>query len=197
MAALLIYNGLRWPYGRLKNIAKQRAEAVQNNMLIAITIMESLSAAGKTAQEGAQCAAQLGGPFCAVLNSYLASLAMKPEDPDEAMEKAKSYLPDINNLDAVLFLDAIKDSEKARGRFWISFMRLVLKLKGRSLMDQQPGHLVFNRKLSFMVLCQLLAWLQLWSCLMYSAFRSVSNNISIERISNDSLFSSKTVPYRR
>jgi len=117
MAALLIYNGLRWPYGRLKNIAKQRAEAVQNNMLIAMTIMESLSAVGKTAQEGAQCAAQLGGPFCAVLNSYLASLAMKPEDPDEAMEKAKSYLPDINNLDAVLFLDAIKDSEKARGRF--------------------------------------------------------------------------------
>jgi hypothetical protein len=33
------------------------------------------------------------------------------------MEDAKLCLPDINNLDAVLFLDAIKDNEQARGRF--------------------------------------------------------------------------------
>jgi hypothetical protein len=117
MAALLIYNGLRWPYGRLKNIAKQRAEAVQNNMLVAMTIMESLVAAGKSAQEGADCASKVGGPFCAVLSAYLSSLASNPEHPDVAMEDAKSYLPDPNNLDAILFLEAIKDSEKGRSRF--------------------------------------------------------------------------------
>jgi hypothetical protein len=47
----------------------------------------------------------------------LSSLASNPEHPDVAMEDAKSYLPDPNNLDAILFLEAIKDSEKGRSRF--------------------------------------------------------------------------------
>ena len=118
MAALLIYNGLRWPYARLKSMARQRADSVQNNMMVAMTIMESMAAAGRGALEGAKSAQNIGGPFCAVLAVYIKNLTRFSGDPTRAMEEAKTFMPDPGNLDAILFLDAIRDDEKGtRGRF--------------------------------------------------------------------------------
>jgi len=109
MAALLIYNGLRWPYGRLKNVAKQRADALQNNMLVGLSVIEAITSAGKGMDKATKVAAGVGGPFCAILGYYNYMVTKGGNNVETALEAAKTFLPDRNNLDAVLFLDTLKD----------------------------------------------------------------------------------------
>jgi Flp pilus assembly protein TadB len=117
MAAALIYNGLRWPYGRLRSVAKQRADALQNNMLVGLSVMEAVTSAGKDISQATKVAAGVGGPFCAILGYYNFMVTKGGNKVDTALDAAKTFLPDPNNLDAVLFLDTLKDiatGEQAR-----------------------------------------------------------------------------------
>ena len=50
-AAFYIYLGLRRPYTRLEKMAKARAETMRNNMLIALSVLESLLSSGVGVQD--------------------------------------------------------------------------------------------------------------------------------------------------
>lgn len=117
VGGLVIFAGLRQPYERLKKIAKQRGEALQNNMLAGLTVMEATISANAGLEAAAGRAAKVGGPFCAVLGIFRAELSRNDNDVVKAVEVAQTYLPDPNDIDAILFLESMKEAVGGRPRF--------------------------------------------------------------------------------
>jgi hypothetical protein len=100
--AVYILLGLRRPYTRLKGIAKKRDAAMKNNMLLGLSVLESLLSVSTGAQQAFTQTAQIGGPFCNLL--ALLSAQMTKQTPDDAIQVVKAHLPDPRDVEANLFL---------------------------------------------------------------------------------------------
>jgi len=107
LAAVFIFLGLRRPYTRLKTLAKKRAEALRNNMLIGLSVLSSLLSSGVGVQEALRRSASVGGPFCNLLGLLVAR--MEVEDFGKAIEVTRAHLPDLRDVEANLFLRDIQD----------------------------------------------------------------------------------------
>lgn len=100
--AVYILLGLRRPYTRLKRIARQRDAAMKNNMLLGLSVLESLLSVSTGAQQAFTQTAQIGGPFCNLL--ALLSAQMTKQTPEDAIDVVKAHLPDPRDVEANLFL---------------------------------------------------------------------------------------------
>ena len=107
LAAVFIFLGLRRPYSRLKTLARKRAEALRNNMLIGLSVLSSLLSSGVGVQEALRRSASVGGPFCNLLGLLVAR--MEVEDFGKAIEVTRAHLPDLRDVEANLFLRDIQD----------------------------------------------------------------------------------------
>ena len=107
VAAIFVFLGLRRPYVNLKMLAKQRAEAMRNNMLIGLSVLHSLLVSGTGVQEALRRVATVGGPFCNLLALLVAR--MEVDDFAKAIEITKNHLPDPKDLEANLFFRDVED----------------------------------------------------------------------------------------
>lgn len=108
LAALgLVVLGLRWPYARLKRLARRRAEALRSNLLLGLSVLESLLSSGVQVQEALRRTAGIGGPFNNLLGLLVAR--MKVEGFEQAIGTARSHLPDPADMEAQLFLQDLED----------------------------------------------------------------------------------------
>jgi hypothetical protein len=108
LAALgLVILGLRWPYARLKRLTRRRAEALRSNLLLGLSVLESLLAAGVQVQEALRRTAGIGGPFNNLLGLLVAR--MKVEGFEQAVSIARAHLPDPADMEARLFLQDLED----------------------------------------------------------------------------------------
>lgn len=103
----LIILGLRWPYARLKRLARRRAEALRSNLLLGLSVLESLLSSGVQVQEALRRTASIGGPFNNLLGMLVAR--MKVEGFEQALETARAHLPDPADMEAQLFLQDLED----------------------------------------------------------------------------------------
>lgn len=107
IAVIFILLGLRRPYVRMKTLAKKRAEALRNNMLIGLSVLGSLLSSGVGVQEALRRTSTVGGPFCNLLGLLVAR--MEVEDFTKAVEVTRAHLPDPADVEANLFLRDIYD----------------------------------------------------------------------------------------
>jgi hypothetical protein len=105
LGAILL--GLRWPYARLKRLARRRADALRSNLLLGLALLESLLSSGVQVQEALRRTAGIGGPFNNMLGLLVAR--MKVEDFERAIETARTHLPDPADMEARLFLQDLED----------------------------------------------------------------------------------------
>jgi Flp pilus assembly protein TadB len=106
LAAIFIFLGLRRPYARLKMLAKRRAEGIVSNMLIGLSVMETLIVSGVTMEPALRAVGSLGGPFCNLMALLLAQRSIK--NASEAIEVVRQHLPDPGNMEVQLFLNDIE-----------------------------------------------------------------------------------------
>ncbi len=111
IAAFYVYAGLRAPYSKLKRLARKRAEGMLNNMLIALTTLEALLAANSGVQEAMRRVAELGGPFCNLLQVLLHEMDINPAaDIVKSLDMTRQHLPDPNNVEVMLFLQDVENA---------------------------------------------------------------------------------------
>ena len=103
--AIYIVLGLRRPYTRLKKIARKREDAMKNNMLLGLSVLESLLSVSTGAQEAFTRTAQIGGPFCNLLALLSAQITKLP--PEDAVAVVKAHLPNPRDVEANLFLNDV------------------------------------------------------------------------------------------
>jgi Flp pilus assembly protein TadB len=107
LAGAFIFMGLSRPYANLRSLAKKRAEAMRNNMLIGLAVFESLLAAGQGVQEALRDASRVGGPFCNLMGLLVARLEI--ESADKAIATTRAHIPDPDDVDMQLFLRDVSD----------------------------------------------------------------------------------------
>lgn len=107
LAAAFIYMGLTRPYAYLRGLAKKRAEAMRNNMLVGLAVFESLMV-GTGIQEALKETSKMGGPFCNMMGLLAARLEI--ESAEKAIETTRAHIPDPNDVDMQLFLRNISDT---------------------------------------------------------------------------------------
>jgi hypothetical protein len=100
--AIYIVLGLRRPYARLKTAAKKREFVMKNNMLLGLSVLESLLTVSTGSQTAFAETAKIGGPFCNLL--ALLSVQIEKSGPDKAIETVSAHLPNPNDIEANLFL---------------------------------------------------------------------------------------------
>jgi hypothetical protein len=103
--AIYIFLGLRRPYTRLKKIARKREDAMKNNMLLGLSVLESLLSVSTSAQQAFTQTAQIGGPFCNLLALLSAQISKLP--PEDAVAVVKAHLPNPRDVEANLFLNDV------------------------------------------------------------------------------------------
>jgi hypothetical protein len=103
--AIYIVLGLRRPYTRLKKIAKKREDAMKNNMLLGLSVLESLLSVSTSAQQAFTQTAQIGGPFCNLLALLSAQISKLP--PEDAVAVVRAHLPNPRDVEANLFLNDV------------------------------------------------------------------------------------------
>ncbi|RMD59939.1 hypothetical protein D6833_10760 [Candidatus Parcubacteria bacterium] len=107
LAAIFVFLGLRRPYVQLRILAKKRAEAMRNNMLIGLSVLHSLLTSGTGVQEALRRVATVGGPFCNLLALLVAR--MEVDDFNKAIETTRAHLPDPGDIETNLFLRDVED----------------------------------------------------------------------------------------
>jgi hypothetical protein len=107
LAMIFVVLGLRKPYVRLKTLAKRRGEMVRNNMLVGLSMLNSLLSAGVGVQEAMRRTAEVGGPFCNLLG--LLVTRMEVEDFSKALAVTRAHIPDPSDVEVNLFLRDIED----------------------------------------------------------------------------------------
>jgi hypothetical protein len=107
LAGAFIYMGLTRPYASLRALAKKRAEAMRNNMLVGLAVLESLLISGMHVQPAMRKTSELGGPFCNLMGLLVARLQI--ESPVKAIETTRAHIPDPNDVDMQLFLRDVSD----------------------------------------------------------------------------------------
>lgn len=103
--AIYVVLGLRRPYARLKAAAKKREFAMKNNMLLGLSVLESLLTVSTGSQTAFAETAKIGGPFCNLL--ALLSVQIEKGGPDRAVEVVTAHLPNPNDIEANLFLNDV------------------------------------------------------------------------------------------
>jgi len=101
MAAIFIFLGLRRPYAQLKVATQKRAAAMRNNMLIGLSVLQSLLDAGVGVQEALRRTANVGGPFCNLLGLLVARMGV--DDFDKALATVRAHVPDPDDVEINLF----------------------------------------------------------------------------------------------
>jgi hypothetical protein len=107
LAAIFIFLGLRRPYSQLKSLARRRADAMRNNMLTGLAMLNSLLASGVGVQDALRRVAGVGGPFCNLLGLLIAR--MEVDDFAQAIQTTRAHLPDPGDVEANLFLRDVED----------------------------------------------------------------------------------------
>jgi hypothetical protein len=100
--AIYIVLGLRRPYSRLRRVAKKRDDAMKNNMLLGLSVLESLLSVSTGAQTAFAETAKIGGPFCNLL--ALLAVQIEKSPPEKAVEIVAAHLPNPRDIEANLFL---------------------------------------------------------------------------------------------
>lgn len=100
--AIYIVLGLRRPYSRLKRVAKKRDDAMKNNMLLGLSVLESLLSVSTGAQTAFAETAKIGGPFCNLL--ALLAVQIEKSTSEKAVEVVAAHLPNPKDIEANLFL---------------------------------------------------------------------------------------------
>ena len=114
VAGIFIFLGLRRPYSRLKTLTKKRAEGMTNNMLIGLSVIETLITNGIGVNETLQVVGKLGGPFCNLMALLVAQKTIK-ESPEQAVQVVRQHLPDPDNMEVQLFLGDIQAEFTSQG----------------------------------------------------------------------------------
>src|SRR5271157_1667175 len=114
IAAMFIFLGLRRPYSRLKMLTKKRAEGMVSNMLIGLTVLETLVTNQVGVEEALRAVGKLGGPFCNLMALLVAQKTIR-EDPEQAIHVVQQHLPDPNNMEMQLFLGDIRAEFTSQG----------------------------------------------------------------------------------
>lgn len=109
-AGLVLFLGLRLPRARLETQAKRRAQMMTNNMLVGLTTLSALLAAGVDVPEALRRTATLGGPFCGLLGLLVAR--MEVDDLDTALAVTRAHIPDPRHLETHLFIDGLERNLK-------------------------------------------------------------------------------------
>ena len=78
--AVYIVLGLRRPYSRLKKVAQKRDDAMKNNMLLGLSVLESLLSVSTGAQTAFAETAKIGGPFCNLLALLAVQIEKSPPE---------------------------------------------------------------------------------------------------------------------
>ncbi len=120
--AIYIVLGLRRPYTRLKKIARKREEAMKNNMLLGLSVLESLLSVSTSAQQAFTQTAQIGGPFCNLLALLSAQISKLP--PEDAVAVVRAHLPNPRDVEANLFLNDVLAYFKESRRILAGVMAL-------------------------------------------------------------------------
>ncbi|MEA3349868.1 MAG: hypothetical protein U9Q82_04530 [Chloroflexota bacterium] len=107
IAAIFIFLGLRKPYTKMRQLAKQRAETMRNNMLIGLSVLSSLLSSGVGLQDALRRTSGVGGPFCNLLGLLVAR--MEVESFSEAIQTTEAHIPDPNDIEVALFLGDVRD----------------------------------------------------------------------------------------
>ena len=107
LAGVFIFQGLRQPYSSLRRIARRRAEAMRNNMLSGLAMLNALISSGVGVQEALRRTAGVGGPFCNLLGLLIAR--MEVEEFGKAIETTRAHLPDAADVEMGLFLRDMED----------------------------------------------------------------------------------------
>lgn len=141
----LIILGLRWPYARLKRLAHRRAEALRSNLLLGLSVLESLLASGVQVQEALRRTASVGGPFNNLLGLLVAR--MKVEDFERALQTARSHLPDPADMEARLFLQDLEDFF-IRGRPILESVRALREAARRGMVESTEARASLVRQRS-------------------------------------------------
>ncbi len=100
--AIYIVLGLRRPYSRLKKVAQKRDDAMKNNMLLGLSVLEYLLSVRTGAQTAFAETAKIGGPFCNLL--ALLAVQIEKSPPEKAVEVVAAHLPNPRDIEANLFL---------------------------------------------------------------------------------------------
>jgi hypothetical protein len=108
------YIGLRKPYNRLRDAIKKRRKAFRNNMLVGLSLFESLLSGGLAVQDALRETGRMGGPFCNLLTLLVVQIE-KTNSVTKAVETIKAHLPDARDIEANLFIgDVLGFFEDAR-----------------------------------------------------------------------------------
>ena len=114
IAAIFIFLGLRRPYSRLKTLAKKRSEGMKTNMLIGMSVMETLVLSGVSPVEALKSLTKIGGPFCNLMGLLVAQQSRT--DMQTAIEVVRDHLPDPTEMEPVLFLKDLESAYRDDGR---------------------------------------------------------------------------------
>ena len=106
-AGILILLGLRWPHARLRGAVRRRAAAFKNSTLTGLALLNALLSAGVSVQESLRRCAGIGGPFPNLLGLLVAQMEVAPFN--RAVEVVEGHLPDPRDVEAGLFLRAVRD----------------------------------------------------------------------------------------
>lgn len=107
VAGAFVILGLRRPYSRLRRLIRKRAAALRSNMLAGLALLNALLSAGVGAQESLRRSAGIGGPFCNLLGLLVAQMEVSAFS--KAIETVHAHLPDPRDVEAGLFLRAVRD----------------------------------------------------------------------------------------
>lgn len=107
-AAVVLLYALRRPEAELAEAMRRRAKAFRANAVVGLSAMHALLEAGLSPAEAMRRVGEaVGGPFC----NWLGFLAarMEVEELEEALRRAEAHLPDPNDAEMRLFLQALRD----------------------------------------------------------------------------------------
>jgi len=103
LVGLFMVLGLRKPYARLKKMAKARAEAMRNNMLIGLATINTLLQVSASIEGAARSASTIGGPFCNLMGLWVARINVRGEAV-LALQDVRDHLPDPDDVEMNMFL---------------------------------------------------------------------------------------------
>ncbi|HUF37150.1 MAG TPA: hypothetical protein VMN57_01395 [Anaerolineales bacterium] len=106
-AGLFVVLGLRLPGARLRGAVRRRAAAFKNSALSGLALLNALLSAGVSVQESLRRCAGVGGPFPNLMGLLVAQMEAAPFN--RAIEVVEAHLPDPQDVEAALFLRAVKD----------------------------------------------------------------------------------------
>lgn len=107
VAFVFVFLGLRRPYFQLRTLIRSRAVALRNNMLTGLSVLSALLSAGVSVQESLRRSAAIGGPFCNLLGLLVSQMEIIPFE--KAVELTEAHLPEAEDVEAALFLRAVRD----------------------------------------------------------------------------------------